>query len=169
MKLKFKITLLLAMLINVCMFAQEAYTLKGKVISQADNESLPGVSVRIQNTASGTETDLDGNYSIQVKSGAVLEFAYLGYATQLVTITDQKTLNISMVEDANELDEIVVVGYGSRKKSDITGAVSSVTTDELNAFPVLNAAQALQGRAAGVVVQSNNGGEPGAPISIKIR
>ena len=151
------------------MFAQEAYTLKGKVISQGDNESLPGVSVRIQNTASGTETDLDGNYSIQVKSGAVLEFAYLGYATQLVTITDQKTLNISMVEDANELDEIVVVGYGSRKKSDITGAVSSVTTDELNAFPVLNAAQALQGRAAGVVVQSNNGGEPGAPISIKIR
>ena len=169
MKLKFRITLLLAMLINVCMFAQDTYTLTGKVVSQADKESLPGVSVRVQNTSSGTETDFDGNYTIQVKSGAVLEFAYLGYTTQLVTITDQKTLNISMVEDANELDEIVVVGYGSRKKSDITGAVASVTEDELNAFPVLNAAQALQGRAAGVVVQSNNGGEPGAPISIKIR
>jgi TonB-linked SusC/RagA family outer membrane protein len=74
-----------------------------------------------------------------------------------------------LAEDANALDEIVVVGYGSRKKSDITGAVSSVTADELNAFPVLDAAQAIQGRAAGVVIQSNNGGEPGAPISIKIR
>jgi len=169
MKLKFKITLLLVMLVNVCIFAQDSYTLNGTVVSKADNSTLPGVSVRILNTNTGTETNLDGNYSIKITKGAVLEFSYLGYLTQNVTINNQKTLNISLAEDAANLDEVVVVGYGKRRKSDITGAVSSVTTEELTAFPVLNAAQALQGRAAGVVVQSNNGGEPGAPISIKIR
>ena len=80
MNLKFRITLLMAMLMNVCLFAQETYTLTGKVLSQADNEPLPGVSVRIQNTTSGTETDFDGNYTIQVKSGIVLEISWLLYS-----------------------------------------------------------------------------------------
>lgn len=169
MNLKLKITLLLVMLLNISVFAQEEYTLKGTVTSQADNATLPSVTFRVLNTDKGGTTDFDGNFEVKVKKGDVLEFSYLGFTTQRITIDNQKTLAISMVEDATSLDEIVVVGYGSRKKSDITGSVSSVTADELNAFPVLNAAQALQGRAAGVVVQSNNGGEPGAPISIKIR
>ena len=169
MKLKLRLTLLLVMLVNICFYAQESYTIKGVVNSKGDNSPLPGVTIIIANTDRGTQTDFDGNYSLQVTKGDVLEFSYLGYAKQSVTIVAQKTLNISLAEDASTLDEIVVVGYGSRRKSDVTGAVSSVKADELSAFPVLNAGQALQGRAAGVVVQSNNGGEPGAPISIQIR
>ena len=169
MNLKQNIIVLLVLLFNISLFAQGEYTIKGIVTSQADNTTLPGVTYRIVNTDKGGATDFDGNFEIKVQKGDVLEFSYLGYVKQLVAIEDQQTLAISMVEDTTSLDEIVVVGYGSRRKSDITGSVSSVTTDELNAFPVLNAGQALQGRAAGVVVQSNNGGEPGAPISIKIR
>jgi len=87
---------------------------------------------------------------------------------QEVAVDGRATINVAL-ESSTLLDEVVVVGYGSRKKSDVTGAVSSIKSEELTAFPVLDAAQALQGRAAGVVVQSNNGGEPGAPINIKIR
>lgn len=130
---------------------------------------IPGANVIILNTTTGTQTDFDGKYTINVGSGETLRFSYIGYAAQTITLTGQTVVDVTLVEDASQLDEVVVVGYGSRKKSDITGAVSSVKSEELNAFPVLDAAQALQGRAAGVVVQSNNGGEPGAPINIQIR
>ncbi|MDC0177742.1 TonB-dependent receptor [Polaribacter sp.] len=169
MSQKTKLILVFMFFCGIGIYAQESYLLKGTVASAVENIPLPGVNVVISNSSSGASTDFDGNYQIQVKKGDVLSFSYLGFVTKSVTISNQKTVNVVLVEDANSLEEIVVVGYGSRKKSDITGAVSSVTADELNAFPVLNAAQALQGRAAGVVVQSNNGGEPGAPISIKIR
>ncbi|CAI8407937.1 MAG: TonB-dependent receptor SusC [Polaribacter sejongensis] len=169
MSQKTKLILVFVFLCGIGIYAQESYLLKGTVASAVENTPLPGVNVVISNSSSGASTDFDGNYQIEVKKGDVLSFSYLGFVTKSVTISNQKTVNVVLVEDANSLEEIVVVGYGSRKKSDITGAVSSVTADELNAFPVLNAAQALQGRAAGVVVQSNNGGEPGAPISIKIR
>ena len=168
MNLKLNLTLMMILLLNVAVFAQDGYTLTGQVLD-ADNVSLIGVNVLVANTSTGTVTDVDGNYRLKVSSGDVLEFSYTGFASQSITITDQKTLNVTLGEDANLLDQIVVVGYGSRKKSDITGAVSSIQSEELTAFPVLDAAQALQGRAAGVVVQSNNGGEPGAPINIRIR
>lgn len=168
MKQKAKLILVMALLLNVSLFAQDSYTLTGTVTDET-NSPLIGVNVLIVGTSTGTTTDLDGNYQLAVTSGNVLEFSYLGYETQSITITDQRNLNLSLSDDTNVLDQVVVVGYGSRKKSDITGAVSSVSTDELNAFPVLDAEQALQGRAAGVVVQSNNGGEPGAPINITIR
>lgn len=168
MNLKARLTLFGILLFNISLFAQDGYVLSGKV-SDADNVPLIGVNVLIAGTSTGTITDIDGNYKLEVSTGDVLQFSYTGYAYQSITISDQKELNIIMKGDAALLDEVVVVGYGSRKKSDITGAVSSIKAEELNAFPVLDAAQALQGRAAGVVVQSNNGGEPGAPISIKIR
>jgi TonB-linked SusC/RagA family outer membrane protein len=168
MNLKVKLITVVALFFSVMIFAQESYTLNGTVTSAADNMPIPGANVIISNTTRGTSTDFDGKYQIEVQKGDVLQFSYVGYLSKNVTIDSQKTLNVAL-EDDNALDEVVVVGYGSRKKSDITGAVSSVTSKELNAFPVLDAAQALQGRAAGVVVQSNNGGEPGAPISIKVR
>lgn len=149
--------------------AQER-TISGTVTSQSDGLTLPGVNVIVKGTSIGASTDFDGNYTIDVSgSGVVLVFSYVGYATQEVVVGDSNTVNVALTEDLAALDEVVVVGYGARKKSDITGAVSSVKSEELNAFPLLNAEQALQGRAAGVVVQSNNGGEPGAPINIKIR
>lgn len=168
MNLKARLTLFGILLFNISLFAQDGYVLSGNV-SDTDNIPLIGVNVLIAGTSTGTVTDIDGNYQLEVSTGDVLQFSYTGYAYQSITITNQKELNITLAGDATLLDEVVVVGYGSRKKSDVTGAVSSVKSEELNAFPVLDATQALQGRAAGVVVQSNNGGEPGAPISIKVR
>lgn len=168
MNLKTKLTLIVLLLVNITLMAQDGYTLTGTVTDE-ENLPVPGVNVVIQNTTTGTSADFDGNYSIDVKNGDVLEFSSLGFSSQAITIDGQQTLNVTLAVDASQLDEVVVVGYGARRKSDITGAVSSVKSDELSAFPILDAAQALQGRAAGVVVQSNNGGEPGAPINIKVR
>ena len=169
MNLKTKLLLFMTLFFGVSLFAQNStYTLTGKVLD-VDNIPLIGVNVLKSGTAVGTITDIDGSYSLAVARGDVIEFSYTGFETQSITITDQTSLDISMASDAELLDEVVVVGYGTRKKSDVTGSVSSVTTEELTAFPVLNAEQALQGRAAGVVVQSNNGGEPGAPTAIRIR
>ncbi|MEP5599454.1 MAG: carboxypeptidase-like regulatory domain-containing protein, partial [Algibacter sp.] len=145
-------------------------TITGTVTSGVDGIKLPGVNVVVKGTTNGASTDFDGNYSINVSEGNnTLVFSYIGYSTKEIAIGNSNTINVALAEDLASLDEIVVVGYGARRKSDVTGSVSSVKTEELTAFPVLNAAQALQGRAAGVDVQSNNGGEPGAPISIKIR
>ena len=168
MKLKTNLILMMLLLFSSSLLAQDSYTLTGTVL---DSENLPLIGANILNTSAstGTATDVDGNYELDVKRGDVLEFSYTGSAPQTITITDQRTLNVTLLDNSQLLDQIVVVGYGSRKKSDVTGAVASVKAEELTAFPVLDAAQALQGRAAGVVVQSNNGGEPGAPISIKIR
>ncbi|MCL7764860.1 TonB-dependent receptor [Polaribacter sp. Z014] len=169
MNLKIKLVLMLMLFVSAVNYAQESVTVTGSVTSKVDQQPILGANIIIAGTTTGTSTDFDGNYQLKVKSGDVLQFSYVGFASKSVTFTNQKTINVALDEDASLLEEIVVVGYGARKKSDITGSVSSVTADELNAFPVLDAAQAMQGRAAGVVVQSNNGGEPGAPISIKIR
>jgi TonB-linked SusC/RagA family outer membrane protein len=168
MNLKTKLILAGILLFNISLFAQDGYVISG-IVTDASNVPIPGVNVIVAGTSRGAATDFDGKYQLDVKNGEKLKFSFLGYITQTVALTGQKNLNITLAEDASALDEVVVVGYGSRRKSDVTGAVSSVKSEELNAFPVLDAAQALQGRAAGVVVQSNNGGEPGAPISIKIR
>ncbi|WP_299258412.1 TonB-dependent receptor [uncultured Aquimarina sp.] len=158
---------ILLLMLGSGLFAQIELT--GTVTSIETNTPIPGVSVLIIGTSSGSVTDFDGKYTINVNTGDVVQFSYIGLITKNITISGQTTLNVSMEEDSEALEEIVVVGYGSQRKSDVTGSVSSVKSEELNAFPVLNAAQALQGRAAGVVVQSNNGGEPGAPINVKIR
>lgn len=168
MILRIKLILVGLLLFSTSMFAQSTRVLTGTV-SDENNETLIGVNILIATTTRGTVTDFDGKYSIEASTGDVLVFSYTGYESQSITVSNQTELNVTLNEDVNQLDEIVVVGYGSRKKSDITGAVSSVNSEELTAFPVLDAAQALQGRAAGVVVQSNNGGEPGAPINVKIR
>lgn len=161
--------LLLAFCFAFTVNAQQK-TISGTVISETDNTPLPGVNVLVKGTSTGASTDFDGNYTISVSDNtAVLTFSYVGFATKEVTVGNNSKINVALAEDLAALDEVVVVGYGARKKSDITGAVSSVKSEELTAFPVLDAGQALQGRAAGVVVQSNNGGEPGAPIKIKIR
>ena len=166
MKIKSHVTLLFALLGVGFGFAQTQ--LSGSV-TDANGEPIPGATIIVQETNNGTTSDFDGNFSITVDPNQNLEISYLGYTSQIIQFTGQDNVSISLVEDLNELDEIVVTGYGSRRKSDLTGSVASIKPEELTAFPVLNAAQALQGRAAGVVVQSNNGGEPGAPISIKIR
>lgn len=168
MKLKFKLTLLLVMLVNICFYAQGTYTLKGVVSSKGDNSPLPGVSIRIITTAKGVQTDFDGVYAVQVKKGDVLEFSYLGYKSQTVIINAQKSLNIKLVEDASQLDEIVVVGYGTRKKSHLTGAISKVVNENLDQIAVSRVDDALIGQVSGVNIQATNAEAGGAP-TITIR
>lgn len=149
-------------------FAQNV-VIEGTVKSNEDNEALPGVSVLVKGTTNGITTGIDGKYKLTVPDKATLVFSFVGYEAQEVKVGNQSIVDVTLQLDNALLEEVVVVGYGSQKKSDITGAVSSIKAEELTAFPLENAEQALQGRAAGVVVQSNNGGEPGAPISIRIR
>lgn len=157
------------MLVGTFSYSQEK-TITGTVVSSSDGMPVPGANVIVKGTSNGTATDFDGNYTINVSgTGATLVFSSLGFISQEVPAGNQNVVNITLQEDVSALDEVVVVGYGSAKKSDITGSVSSVKSEELDAYPVLNAEQALQGRAAGVVVASKNGGEPGAPISVNIR
>ncbi|MCL7752681.1 SusC/RagA family TonB-linked outer membrane protein [Polaribacter sp. Z022] len=168
MNLKFKITLLLTLLMNVCLYAQDSYTLKGTVTSQKDKEPLPGVSIVIQGTTKGTETDFEGNYYLEVKSGNVLVFSYLGFAQKTLIITDQKVANIELIEDASELDEIIVVGYGKRKKSHLTGAIAKVGGADIAAVQTARVDDALAGKLSGVLIQ-NQSGNPGADPKIQIR
>ena len=140
----------------------------GKV-TDGVGEALIGVAVTIQGTTMGTVTDIDGNFSLEAPANSVLDISYIGFKTQSIPVDGQKNINVTLAVDSEVLDEVVVIGYGSVKKSDVTGSVSSVKAEEIQAFPVLNAGQALQGRAAGVSVQTQNGGEPGADISIRVR
>jgi len=138
-------------------------------VTNESGEPLIGVTVIVQGTTSGTLTDIDGNFSLKASTDDVLEISYIGFEKQMIPVNGQSSFNVTLNTDSEILDEVVVIGYGSVQKSDVTGSVSSVKAEEIQAIPVLNAAQALQGRAAGVAVQTQNGGEPGAGISIRVR
>ncbi len=143
-------------------------TITGVVSAEDNGEKLPGVSIRLEGTTSGTITDSDGRYSIQAPSDGVLLFSFIGYETKRVEISNRTQVDVVLTADFTSLSEVVVVGYGTVKKSDLTGSVSSVKSEQLTAYPAINAEQALQGRAAGVQIQSNNGA-PGSDFKIRIR
>lgn len=165
---KGEISLLVMILCLVSMGANAQGTINGR-ITDVNGEGLPGVTIKVQGTNTGAITDIEGNFNLTAASDAVLEISSIGFTQQSIAVNGRTTLNVILEVDIAELSEVVVIGYGSVRKSDITGSVESVKAVDLQAFPLLNAAQALQGRAAGVVVQSENGGEPGASIDIKIR
>ncbi len=142
-------------------------TIKG-VIKDEEGQPLPGATISVQGTTTGTVSDLDGSYSLTVPDGAVLVFSYIGYEAQTISIGNQSVIDVTMEMDASSLEEVIVVGYGTQKRSDLTGAVSSVKAEELTAYPAIDAVQALQGRAAGVQIQSNNGA-PGASMKVRVR
>ncbi len=144
-------------------------TIQGKVSSKEDNTAIPGVTVVVKGTTTGTTTDVDGKYEIDIKSGNdILVFSAVGFLTQEITVGNASTIDISLSADQKSLDEVVVVGYGTQKKSQLTGAISSVGSREISELPVTNARQALQGRAAGVDV-NQGGSKPGAAPQIRIR
>lgn len=149
------------------LFAQNI-SLSGKVSSKDDGQPLPGVSVLVQGTTNGTITDFDGNYSLKVPATGNLEFSYIGMKSQLVKLSGQTTIDVAMEADAFDVDEVVVVGYGTQKKSLVTGAISKVSSDELTKTSDMRVTQALQGKTAGVVISSNSG-QPGDNVSIRIR
>ena len=167
MNLKTKLTLIVVLLFNITLFAQDGYKLTGTVVDDT-NVPIPAVNVIIQNTTTGTSTDFDGNYFIEVNNGDVLEFSSLGFATQAIPIDGQETLNVTMAEDAALLDEVVVVGYGTQRKSTITGSISKVTNETLDQIPVSRVDEALIGQVSGVNIQSTNAEAGGAP-TITIR
>ena len=163
MKIKFKLFLFLLFATSYG-FAQEM-TVSGVVKSIEDNAPLPAVNIVVKETQKGTSTDFDGNYSLNVNKGDILEFSTLGMKTTTITVNDETEINIAMETDTQALDEVVVIGYGTVRKSDLTGAVSSLRGDDLTKIPSLSAEQALQGKVSGVRVTSNSG-EPGsAPYS----
>ena len=138
-------------------------------VTEKDGTPIPGVNVVVTGTTQGTTTDIAGKYSIEVPKGAKsLTFSFIGMEPQEISIGTLTQINVTMAESAIGLDEVVVIGYGTVKKSDLTGSIASVKSSQINAFPANNAIQALAGRASGVQVLQNNG-SPGAPISIRIR
>lgn len=141
-------------------------TVTGTVTDES-GAPLPGASVVVKGTTTGTQTDFDGNYTLEVAGDGVLVFSYIGFQTQEVPINDQSTINITMAEDAAKLDEVVVVGYGTQRKQDLTGAVSVVKTDELAQQPSGQVTSQLQGRVSGVTI--TGGGQPGEAPQVKIR
>jgi TonB-linked SusC/RagA family outer membrane protein len=136
------------------------------IVSEPDGV-LPGVSVNVKGTSTGVETDFDGKYTIKAKEGDVLIFSYLGFKTEEKTVGVSNVINVILTEDATSLNEVVVVGYISQTRGDITGSVSSVDVNEALKVPVVNAAEALQGRVSGVTIVNN--GTPGAAPRVVIR
>ncbi|GEO03724.1 SusC/RagA family TonB-linked outer membrane protein [Adhaeribacter aerolatus] len=147
-----------------------AKTVQGKVTSEA-GETLIGVTVVVKGTTIGTSTDASGNYTIEVPdNGGILVFSYIGFITKEVMVGNATILNVTMVPDAKALEEVVVVGYGTQKKSDITGAVASIPKERLEMVPNLNVAQAIQGAIPGVVVQTTSAGaSPNQSIMVRGR
>ncbi len=155
------------MLTSVVAFAQNV-TVQGTVTGM-NGEPLVGVSVLVQGTTMGVTTDAGGNYVLRnLASQNVLNFTMLGYQNVLVTVGAQTTINVVLEEEATQMDEVVVIGYGTVKRRDITGAVASVSGSDLAAVPVSNVAQALQGKMAGVSIAAVDG-RPGASVTVRVR
>lgn len=154
-----------AIFILSCIAMSNAQSVSGTV--NANGQPLLGANVSIKGTSKGTITDFDGNFTIQADPQSVLTFSYVGYATKEVKVEGKSQINITLEAD-NELEEVVVIGYGTQKKSDLTGSVSSVSSEDLTATPVSRVDQALQGRASGVQVTQTSGA-PGAGTVIRVR
>ncbi len=165
MKIKSHLTLLFVLLGVAFGFAQ---TQLSGTVTDANGESIPGATIIVQETNDGTTSDFDGIFSISVNQGQNIEVSYLGYTTQIIQFTGQDNLSISLVEDQNELDEIVVTGYGSQKKSQLTGAVAKIGGGEIAALQVARVDDTLAGKLSGVLIQ-NQDGSPGAAPKIQIR
>lgn len=140
----------------------------GTVASKEDGQPMPFVNISVKGTTRGTVSDIDGHFNLKVDNGDVLVFSFLDCKTQEIKYTGQTDLNVAMESDNMLLDEVVAVGYGTMKKSDLTGAVTTVKADALKKTPAANLDQALQGRAAGITVNSNSG-QPGAAAEVRVR
>ncbi len=160
------ISLLFFMLLSpVILFGQTKLT--GTVTEQSTSSPLPGVNVIIKNTTKGTATDFDGKFQIEVKKGDVIQFSYVGYIPMEVTYSGQPTLNVQLKEDAAQLSEIVVIGYGSTTKKDATGSVEAITSKDFTRGNIVTPENLLSGRVSGVSVTTS--GAPGAGSQIRIR
>lgn len=161
--------ILICCLFYTSLVLAQSLRVNGKVIDAVDNSPMIGVTVMIQGAHKGTTTDLDGNYSIEARKNDVLVFSYIGKSSKAVTIKSQSRVDVKLTDDVNQLNDVVVVGYGTMKKRDLTGAISQVKGDDLmKGNSSLSINSALQGKVAGMQVKQNDGA-PGAGLTIKVR
>jgi len=165
-----KIRLLKSILLSgafLCFGLAQAQTVSGTVTDV--NGPLPGASVLVKGTTNGTQTDFDGNYTLSgIDGSSVLVFSYIGYTTQEITVNGQATINVTLQEDAQALDEVVIIGYGTTTVKDATGAVASVSSGDFNGGVISSPEQLIQGKTSGVQITQSSG-EPGAGIEFRIR
>lgn len=166
MKTTFNSVLFILLFVPTVIFAQT--TISGTVTEQSTSTPLPGVNVIIKGTTTGTSTDFDGKYQLTVNNGDVIVFSYIGFTTQEITFNGQTTIDVQLVDDFAQLEEIVVTGYGSVKKEDLTGSADLIKAEDFNEGPIVSPQQLIQGKIAGVSVTSG-GGAPGEGQSIVIR
>jgi TonB-dependent starch-binding outer membrane protein SusC len=161
---------ILFMILFIGLFANaQDVPVKGKVTSAVDGQTIPGVNIVVDGSNKSTTTDLDGNFTINASKNDVLTFTFLGYITQKVNVANKTVFTISLQEELSQLQEVVVVGYGSQKRVNLTGSVSSISTKEIENRPITQASQALSGLASGVTVQQGSGrpGNDGASIRLR--
>ena len=168
MKKLLSVLFLLSFTLASAVYAQDIQ-IKGTVVSGADNEPLPGVNVVVKgNVTTGTITGIDGEFTLSVPSDAILSISYIGFKSQEVAVSGKTSFKIILLEDTETLDEVVVVGYGTMKKSDLTGSVGSISSEKLAARGTTRLEDALQGAVPGVnITQSNS--RAGGGFNIQIR
>ena len=159
----------LLLVIGFSLVNAQDLTINGNVLDSENQMPIPGVNIIIKNTSQGTISDFDGNFSLNnVPSGSTLVLSYVGYITQEIVVTNENNLQVSLLQDIAQLDEIVVIGYGTQRKKEITGAVSIVSSEIIETLKPTRIEQALQGQVAGVNISSNSG-SPGSAATISIR
>ena len=165
--MKMKLAGFALILFSVCTVNAQSVTVKGKITSKDDGLGLPGASVVVKGTSNSAATDIDGSYSITANANDVLVFSYIGFTPQEIEVGTKTTLNVVLVSEATTLDDVVVIGYGTQKKADITGSVAVIDVAESLKVSNSDVSQLLQGRSAGVTVTSD--GQPGAAPTVRIR
>ncbi|MFC0186415.1 TonB-dependent receptor plug domain-containing protein [Pseudarcicella hirudinis] len=163
-----KIILLCSLMLWGTVSRAQQRTMTGKV-TDVTGAGLPGVSILVKDTKTGTTSDVNGNYKISIPQGSKsIIFSFVGMVSSVQAIGNKSVLNVTLENDVKDLAEVVVIGYGTARKADITSSISSVSEKDIKNLPVPGADQALQGKVAGVTVTSN-GGQPGGGVSVKVR
>ncbi|NDV43824.1 SusC/RagA family TonB-linked outer membrane protein [Flagellimonas sediminis] len=167
MKIKSKLLLISFLLFQAVLFAQNKITISGTVLDD-QGQPLPGTNVVVKGTTTGIQTDFDGNFTLDnVPGDGILVFSYIGFTTQEVPVNNRTVMEVNMRLDTQSLDEVVVVGYGTQKKADLTGSIVTINSEQIEKTPSANPVQSLQGKVAGVQIVTT--GSPGASPTVRIR
>lgn len=158
----------LVLFITVAGYSQKQIAIKGKIIDAGTSEPVIGANIIVKGTSTGSITDLDGNFQINANDNAVLEISYVGYESQEIAVNGNTVIDVQLKTDSRILEEVVVVGYGTVKKSNVTGSIVSVKEEELKTVPVTNVMEALQGKLTGVDITRSNG-SPGSGVNVLVR
>jgi len=165
---KFYLILIFILSVSV-VYGQEQITVSGTVTDAETDEPLPGVNIVVQGTTTGTTTDMDGNYTIEAPADATLVFSFVGYQEQTVEIEGRQNIDVAMQQSITELEEVVAIGYGTQKKANVTGAVATVESDNLEKVQTVNSTSLLEGQLSGVITKQTSG-QPGmSDVNISIR